>query len=237
MVNTFGFLDARLQLDERLIYGMYPEVVSTPKQQERVLKSMAGSYLYKDLLQYDQIRKPELLDKLLMALAFQLGSEVNYNELSSMLRIDRATVEKYIDLLVKAFVIFKLPPFSRNLRNEIATSRKIYFYDNGIRNAIIGDFRPIELRNDMGALWENFIISELMKQYHYQHQDGRFYFWRTYQQQEIDLILETEAKYTAYEIKWNSRKKVKFPSTFTKNYLPCDTKVINPENFEDLLIN
>ncbi|MGQ1787100.1 ATP-binding protein [Saccharicrinis sp. GN24d3] len=237
MVNTFGFLDARLQLDERLIYGMYPEVVSTPKQQERVIKSMAGSYLYKDLLQHDQIRKPELLDKLLMALAFQLGSEVNYNELSSMLRIDRATIEKYIDLLAKAFVIFKLPPFSRNLRNEIATSRKIYFYDNGIRNAIIGDFRPIELRNDMGALWENFIISELMKQYHYQDQDGRFYFWRTYQQQEIDLILETEAKYTAYEIKWNSRKKVKFPTTFTQNYLPCDTKVINPENFEDLLIN
>ena len=167
LVDYVGFVEARAQLNTRLIFGMYPEAITQTENAQDVIKSLAGSYLYKDLLQYEGIRKPELLEKLLIALALQVGAEVNYNELSGLLRVDRNTVERYIELLEKAFVIFKLSPLSRNLRNELNTGRKIYFYDNGIRNALIGDFKPIDLRNDKGALWENFVVSERMKRNSY----------------------------------------------------------------------
>ena len=237
LVDYVGFVEARAQLNTRLIFGMYPEAITQTENAQDVIKSLAGSYLYKDLLQYEGIRKPELLEKLLIALALQVGAEVNYNELSGLLRVDRNTVERYIELLEKAFVIFKLSPLSRNLRNELNTGRKIYFYDNGIRNALIGDFKPIDLRNDKGALWENFVVSERMKRNSYNGWYGHSYFWRTYQQQEIDLIEEIDGDFYAYKFKWNSRAKTKFSKTFVDKYHPQKKMCITPDNFEEILLN
>ncbi|HRP59004.1 MAG TPA: ATP-binding protein [Vicingus sp.] len=236
-VNFKGYLNARLDLNTRLIYGMYPEVVTNPTNSQQLLSSIAGSYLYKDLLQYQGIRKPEILEKILIALALQLGSEVNYNELANTLRIDRATVEQYINLLEKTYVIFKLNPFSRNLRNELSSGRKIYFYDNGIRNALIGDFKPVELRQDIGQLWENFCVSERIKQHSYKQWYGKHYFWRTYQQQEIDLIEEIDGKISTYEFKWNVNKKGGIPKTFANNYEVENELIVTPENFYASFLN
>lgn len=236
-VEFKGYLNATLDLNIRLIYGMYPEVVTDPNNTQQLLSSIAGSYLYKDLLQYQGIRKPEFLEKILVALALQLGSEVNYNELANTLRIDRTTVEQYINLLEKTYVIFKLNPFSRNLRNEFTTGRKIYFYDNGIRNALIGDFKPVELRQDIGQLWENFCISERIKQHSYEQWYGKHHFWRTYQQQEIDLIEEKDGKISIFEFKWNVNKKGHLPKTFTNNYDVENQLIVTPENFYTSFLN
>ncbi|HMQ08631.1 MAG TPA: ATP-binding protein [Saprospiraceae bacterium] len=232
----FGYAQNSKNLKQYMVYGMYPEVITHPNDAEAILKEIAGSYLYKDILQYKGIRKPEVLDHLLLALALQLGAEVNYNELSKTVGLDRATVEQYISLLEKAFVIFRVSPLSRNVRNEINTSRKIYFYDNGIRNSIIGNFKSLEFRQDVGALWENFLISERIKQLAYNKWSGRSYFWRTYQQQEIDWIEEVDGHFFAYEFKWNPRKaKAKFPKTFTDNYNPLQSLIVTPENIDDFL--
>lgn len=234
--NHFGYFTAIKNLPNYLIYGSYPEVITRPNDAENILKQIAGSYLYKDLLQYQGIRKPEVLDKLLLALALQIGSEVNYNELSRTVGIDRATVEQYISLLEKAYIIFRIKPLSRNSRNEINTSRKIYFYDNGIRNAIIGNFNLLDFRQDVGALWENFIISERIKVMNYNNLHGRSYFWRTYQQQEIDWIEERDGAFSAFEFKWNDKKKnVKFPKTFLDLYEVKETLVVTPNNIDDFL--
>lgn len=234
--SHYGYAKNLKNLNQYLIFGMYPEVISNPIEAESVLKQISGSYLYKDILQYQGIRKPEVLDKLLLALALQLGSEVNYNELSRTIGVDRATIEQYISLLEKAFVVFRLSPLSRNVRNEINTSRKIYFYDNGIRNAIIGNFKSIEFRQDIGALWENFVIAERIKTQGYNKWYGRNYFWRTYQQQEIDWIEEKDGMFSAYEFKWNTKKKSKkFPKTFLDNYSVVEQKVITPSNIDEFL--
>lgn len=234
--NHFGYFQNLKNLEQYMIYGMYPEVITNPAEAESILKQISGSYLYKDLLQYQGIRKPEVLDRLLLALALQLGSEVNYNELSRTVGLDRATVEQYISLLEKAFVVFRIQPLSRNNRNEINTNRKIFFYDNGIRNAIIGNFKSIEFRQDVGALWENFMISERIKQLNHQKFGGRYYFWRTYQQQEIDWIEEIGGSFYAYEFKWNQKKKnKKMPKTFLDNYKPEKTLVVTPDNIEEFL--
>ena len=234
--NQFGYFTAIKNLPNYLIYGSYPEVITHPNDAENIVKQIAGSYLYKDLLQYQGIRKPEVLDKLLLALALQIGSEVNYNELSRTVGIDRATVEQYISLLEKAFIIFRIKPLSRNSRNEMNTSRKIYFYDNGIRNAIIGNFNLLDFRQDVGALWENFIISEKIKVMNYNNLHGRSYFWRTYQQQEIDWIEERDGAFSAFEFKWNDKKKnVNFPKTFLDLYEVKETLVVTPNNIDDFL--
>lgn len=232
----FGFFQNQKNIPNYLIYGTYPEVITHPNESERILKQIAGSYLYKDLLQYQGIRKPEILDKLLLALALQLGSEVNYNELSRTVGVDRATVEQYISLLEKAYVVFRLGPLARNVRTEINTSRKIYFYDNGIRNTIIGNYKSLELRQDVGALWENFMISEKVKLLNYKSWAGRTYFWRTYQQQEIDWIEEINGSFSAFEFKWKTKNKhSKFPSTFLDHYPVLKTNVITPDNADDFL--
>jgi predicted AAA+ superfamily ATPase len=232
----FGFFQNQKNIPNYLIYGTYPEVITHPNESERILKQIAGSYLYKDLLQYQGIRKPEILDKLLLALALQLGSEVNYNELSRTVGVDRATVEQYISLLEKAYVVFRIGPLTRNVRTEINTSRKIYFYDNGIRNTIIGNYKSLELRQDVGALWENFMISEKVKLLNYKSWAGRTYFWRTYQQQEIDWIEEINGSFSAFEFKWNIKNKhSKFPSTFLDHYPVLKTNVITPDNADDFL--
>jgi len=234
--NNVGYLKAEQQLELRIIYGMYPDVINNFGDEKEILKQLTDSYLYKDLLSYGGIRKPEILEKLLRALAFQIGSEVSYNELAQLLGIDKKTVSNYIDLLCQAYVVFKLPSFSKNLRNEIKTNQKIYFYDTGVRNMIIGDLNPLEVRQDKGNLWENFLIAERLKYNAYNGSLSKGYFWRTVQQQEIDYVEEEAGTITGFEIKWNSKSKVKIPKTFTEAY-NTEVKIIHKENFREFLKN
>ncbi|WP_443946365.1 ATP-binding protein [Pedobacter sp. AW1-32] len=236
MVNTHGFLTETRLVNQRLIYGYYPEVVNNLGHEEIRLKQLANSYLYKDILAWDKIQKPDKMEKLVQALAFQVGSEVSYHELGQITGLDNQTTEKYIDLLEKAFIIFRLNSLSRNLRNELKKSRKIYFYDNGIRNAVINQFSPATLRQDIGQLWENFVISERQKMLAYEQINCNKYFWRTHAQQEIDYIEEKNGIMTAYEIKWNAKTKVKFPKSFLEAYENVQTKVISPETFTEFLL-
>lgn len=235
--KSSGYIDVNNLLESRLIYGSYPDILSNVGDAQELLRTLADSYLYKDILATDYMRKPELLDKLLKALAFQLGSEVSYNELAQTIGSDSKTVEKYINLLEKCFIIFRLNGLSRNLRNELKKAKKIYFYDNGIRNAIIQQFAPLDLRNDTGALWENFFISERIKRNHYQRNFCNIYFWRTTTQQEIDYIEENDGVMTAFEMKWSHRKKnTPFPESFLKSYPIKDSVIITPENYLDYLL-
>jgi len=236
MVDHHGLLEETRLLKHRLVFGYYPEIVTKPGEEIRLLKSLAGSYLYKDVLSYEKIKKPVILDKLVRALALQVGSEVSFNELSQMVGIDKETVEVYIDLLEKSFVVFRLDAFSRNVRNEIKKGKKIYFYDNGIRNALIGHFAPVENRQDIGILWENYIISERVKYNHHRDFYGKSYFWRTAQQQEIDYLEETDGSIQAYEFKWNPRKKAKFPTTFLNAYNIKNGLAVSPENITEFLL-
>ncbi len=218
-------------LHHRLIYGYYPEVVSYPAESKEILLTLTNNYLYKDLLSYKGIKKPAMLQKLAKALALQVGSEVSYNELSNLIGIDKETVENYIDLLEKCFIVFRIDSYSNNKRNEIKKGKKVYFYDNGIRNAIIANFSPIDLRTDAGALWENFIISERIKRNAYYGSYAQLYFWRTTDQSEVDLIEEYDGQLHAYEFKFNSKRKAKVPSAFINNYPNATFEVITPENF------
>lgn len=235
MVQHHGLLQEKRLIEHRLIFGYYPEIVTKTGEETELLKLLANSYLYKDLLTLEQIKKPLLLEKLLKALALQIGSEISYHEIAQTIGSDSKTVDKYIDLLEKTFVVFRLPAFSRNVRNEIKKGKKVYFYDCGIRNAIINSFKPLNARTDTGALWENFVIAERVKILRYKNVDASYYFWRTTQQQEIDLIEEVDDKLTAYEFKWSKTEKVRFPQTFTENYPNTATQIISPENIEDFI--
>jgi predicted AAA+ superfamily ATPase len=232
--NHVGYLNAENQLEHRLIYGMYPDVLNDPTLETKILKNLAQSYLYQDILALAGIRKPDILDRLLMALALQIGNEVSYNELAQLLQIDKGTVMKYIDLLEQSFIIFTLPSFSRKLRNEIKNNRKIYFYDNGIRNAIINNFNGLEARTDKGALWENFLISERRKQNAYTQNYCRTYFWRTQIQQEIDYLEESNGEIRAFEFKWNNTKKFRYPATFANSYESIPS-LIDKNNFREFI--
>lgn len=236
ILNANGILAVRQTLESRLIYGSYPDVLNYQAEARETLTNLTNSYLYKDLLELEGIRKPALLEKLLVALALQLGSEVSYNELAQTIGSDSKTVEKYIDLLEKCFIIFRLQAFSRNLRNELKKSRKIYFYDNGVRNAILQNFTPLALRNDTGALWENFFISERLKANHYAGRYAKSYFWRTKSQQEIDYVEESDGMFRAFELKWNPKKaNAAIPSAFMQAYPVAEAVVITPENYLDYL--
>ena len=237
MVNHTSLMEEKRMVPHRMVFGYYPEIISTPGHEIKLLKNLAGSYLYKDILSFGIIKKPALLDKLLKALALQLGSEVSYNELSQMIGADKETVERYINLLEKAFIIFQLNALSRNARNEIKKGKKIYFYDNGIRNALIGNFQQFEIRTDKGALWENFIISERIKTLSYNQFYGNYYFWRTFRQQEIDFIEEKDGVFSAYEFKLNPKKKGRFSKTFTEAYPVKELKTISPGNLEEFLLD
>ena len=230
-----GFLVSEQQLENRLLYGFYPDVLNNPGQERDILKNLVNSYLYRDILAYSDIRKPEILEKLVQALALQIGNEVSYNELSQIVGVDKSTISKYIDLLQKGFVLFKLSSFSRNIRNEIKTNKKIYFFDNGIRNMIIGNFTSLELRTDKGALWENFLISERIKQNMYKNNYAKTYFWRTKQQQEIDFVEEVDGKLKGYEFKWKAKKNVKIPKSFLRTY-GATGKVISRDNFREFVV-
>lgn len=235
MVGHHGLLEEKRQLERRLVYGYYPEVINNPDEAEERIKLLADSYLYKDILLLEQVKKPVLLEKLLRALALQIGAEVNYAELAQIVASDPKTVEKYLDLLEKAFVVFKLPALNRNVRNEIKKGKKIYFFDCGIRNAILNDFKPLHNRTDIAALWENFVISERYKFIHNKNEKKFFYFWRTTQQQEIDLIEEQGNEMTAFEIKWNPSAKMKFSTTFTDNYSVKELIRVHQKNFDEIL--
>jgi predicted AAA+ superfamily ATPase len=228
-------LEEKRMLEQRLVYGMYPDIVNHPSDAKILLTELTNSYLFKDILIYKDIRRPGELNKLLIALSLQIGSEVSYNELSRTIGMDKETIERYLDLLEKVFVIFRLPAFSRNLRTELKKSRKIYFYDNGIRNALINNFQPLALRNDKGALWENFIISERKKYNEYKQIAVNTYFWRTFAQQEIDYIEERDGCLYAFECKWNEDKKAGLPRTFAETYPEHCYNVINPSNYLDFI--
>jgi len=233
--GKIGYLEAKMQLKNRLIFGMYPDVINNPGEEVEILSTLVNSYLYKDILSYSGIKKPEVLNKLIRALALQVGSEVNYNELSRLVGIDKNTIEKYITVLEQGYVIFRLNSFSRNMRNEIKKGKKIYFYDNGVRNTVIKSMNELEFRADVGALWENFLVSERIKQNKYKLQMASSYFWRTTQQQEIDYVEEVNMKLFAYEFKWNLKSKAKIPKTFTKQY-EAENKVISQENFREFVV-
>jgi len=236
MVKHHGLINEKRMLHTRLIYGYYPEIVTNQGQEIKLLKGLAGSYLYKDILSFGQIKKPVVLDKILKLLAHQVGSEVSYLELSRNVGVDKETIERYIDLLEKAFIIFRLNALSGNARNEIKKGKKIFFHDNGIRNALIGNFLPWEQRTDKGALWENFIISERIKKTSYDGFYGNHYFWRTRQQQEIDLIEEVDGLFRVFEFKVNPHKAVKIPLTFSKSYKVSSSKTISPNNLDEILL-
>jgi len=236
MVNEDSLMEEKRMLEHRLIYGYYPEIITHAGEEKEILNLLTSSYLYKDLFALEQIKRPPLLEKILLALALQMGNEVSYRELGQIVGADNETVERYIDLLEKAFIIFKLTALSRNLRNELKKSRKVYFYDNGVRNAIIKNFNPLSLRQDTGALWENFLLSERMKTNHYSGQWVNRWFWRTHSQQEIDYIEEYEGRLHAYEFKWNPSAKVRFPKTFLNAYPDSQTYLITPNNFDEFLL-
>ena len=235
--QSSGYIELTGALETRLIYGSYPDILNHANDARELLRMLTDSYLYKDILATDQLRKPDVLDKLLRALAFQVGSEVSYNELAQTVGTDSKTVERYIELLEKCYIIFRLHGLSRNLRNELKKAKKIYFYDNGVRNAVIQQFAPLELRNDAGALWENFFISERIKHNHYQQNYCNIYFWRTKSQLEIDYIEEQNGQMTAFEMKWNPKKSnTSIPETFLNAYDVKETVIITPDNYLDYLL-
>ena len=235
VANMSSVFEELGHLETRLIYGYYPEIVTHPGEEKERLLELVTSYLYKDVLIWENLQKADKITKLLQALAFQAGSQVSYSEIGSIVGLDSKTVEKYIDLLEKAFIIYRLTSYSGNLRNELKASKKIFFYDNGVRNALISAFNPLELRDDIGILWENFIMAELLKKDKNAKKIARRWFWRTKQSQEIDLIHETDGVFTAYEFKWNEKKNPRCPAEFAKAYPEIVYHVINRGNFIDYL--
>ncbi len=236
MTAHHGLMEEKRLLPHRMIFGYYPEIVTSPGEEIKLLRNLSSSYLYKDILSFGIIKKPVILDKLLKALALQIGNEVSFVEIGQLVGADKETIERYVDLLEKAFIIYRLNALSRNVRNEIKRGKKFYFWDNGIRNAVIGNFLQWENRADRGALWENFIVSERLKYLAYREFYGTYYFWRTTQQQEIDYIEEKDGKFSAFEFKVNPRKKARLPLTFSRAYPLNSFNVISPKNIEDFLL-
>ncbi len=231
--------DIQFHLNQSLIFGTYPEVFKFTTNDEKILhlRNLADSYLYKDVLEFNLVKSSQKVRELLVALALQIGNEVSYSELSSTISVDRKTVEYYIDLLEKSFVIFRLYGFSRNLRSEINRKVKIYFYDLGIRNTLINNFNDLSLRNDGGAIFENFAISEMLKKEVNKPQKSSLYFWRTYEQKEVDLVAEKNGVITAHEMKLHQPKKTTHFKKYKKLYPESLTKVITIDNVINELID
>lgn len=237
LTDKENVLQVHQNLEEKIVYGYYPEVVlmNDLGQKKDYLKNIVNSYLLKDILVLDGLKNSKKMLELLKLIAFQIGSEVSYDELSRQLGLSRNTVEKYLDLLSKVFVIYKLGAFSRNLRKEVSKAGKWYFYDTGIRNAIISNFSLLSQRLDNGQLWENYLINERIKQNFYFNQDKSFYFWRTYDGQEIDLIEVENGKLNAFEFKWGE-KLPRVPRAFADNYSEATYQVVNKSNFLDFIL-
>lgn len=233
---TKDYLDAIRKLITLLIFGSYPQVAieDNLKEKRHLLENIRNGYLLKDILQLENIKDSLFVMNLLRLLAFQIGNDISFNELARNLQTTVKTIKRYLEILEKAFIIFRLNGFSRNLRKEITKSPRFYFWDNGIRNAIISNFNPIEMRDDVGKLWENFCISERLKKQIYLETFSNFYFWRTYDQQEIDLIEETDGHINAYEFKWGD-KDAKVPKAFHDNYQDAGFQTINRVNFFEFL--
>ncbi len=236
MVDHSNFIEESRLLPHRLVYGFYPEVINSLGKEERVLNDLVDGFLYKDILNLEGVKKSATLQKLVQMLAFRIGSEINYTSLGNDLGINRLTVERYIDILEKNFIIFSLTAFSSNHDNELKKGRKVYFWDNGLRNRIVKNFKPIELRDDIGALWENFFISERKKKLSYDQSYKDTYFWRNAQQAEIDFLEIKNGDIDAFKIKYNPNQKVNFTKSFTEKYLPKSTRVIHKENFWEFLL-
>lgn len=237
MVAQTNLLEELRLIPHRMVYGYYPEVVSNPGNEQSILKELCDSFLYKDVLSLEGINKPDKIIRLLKALAFQIGSQVSYNEVGQLIGLDPKTVERYIDILEKSFIIFRLGSFSRNLRNELKQSRKIYFWDLGIRNMLIGNMSQVENRQDVGALWENYGIAERLKRNAYQGSIAQSWFWRTQQQKEIDYLEEENGRLCAYELKWNEKKAgTRVPEAFATAYPEATFQVVTPKNIDDFLL-
>lgn len=236
LVEHNGLLEEKRLLNHRLVFGSYPDVVNNAGNERLVLTELADSYLYKDILTFDRIKKSDKLVKLLQALAFQVGSEVSYNELAQTCGLDPKTVESYVTLLEQSYIVFRLGSFSRNLRNELKFSRKIYFWDCGIRNAVIGNYQMVESRMDTGALFENYIVAERLKKLRYEKSYAKSYFWRSKTKQEIDYIEDIDGKISAVEMKWNPNRKAALPLSFARSYGNTDFKVITRDNYENFLL-
>lgn len=238
MASHSGLLNEHRMIPHRMVYGFYPEVVTSPGEEREVLQELSDSYLYKDILALESINKSDKVVKLLQALAYQIGEQVSFNEVGQLIGLDPKTVEKYVGILEQNYVVFRLASFSRNLRNELKKSRKIYFWDLGIRNAVISNFQMVENRTDAGALWENFVIAERMKMLNNRHATASSWFWRTQQQSEIDYIEDSEGHLQAVELKWNTSKaRVKEPDTFRRGYPDAGFSVITPDNVDDFLLS
>ncbi|MFZ4463991.1 MAG: ATP-binding protein [Bacteroidales bacterium] len=233
--KTYGLMEVIENLPNRLVFGSYPEVVTKAEMARDVVVNIAQSYLYKDILSLSGLRKPQILDNLLKALSWQVGSQVSYSELSRSLGIDVKTIDHYINILEKNFVLFVLPSFARNLRSELSRSKKIYFYDNGIRNSVINNFSSIPMRSDVGQLWENYLISERIKWLKNSNIQANQYFWRTVNQTEIDYIEETDGRISAFEFKYNPNNKAKISGSFIEAYQPVETRQIHQENYWEWL--
>ncbi len=233
-----NFKETTQKLEERLLFGSYPELEQYPDWNDKInyLKEIINSYLLKDILVYEGIKLSNKILDLLKLIAFQVGQEVSLQELARQLGISKNTVESYLDLLSKVFVIYKVPGFSRNLRKEITKSNRWYFYDNGIRNGIIANFTRLEARTDVGALWENYVASERVKFQNYTQKTVSNYFWRTYDQQELDWLEEENGILYGYEFKWNENRKVKIPGAFAKAYPEASFEVINKQNYLDFIM-
>ncbi len=237
MVAQTNLLEELRLIPHRMVFGYYPEVVSNPGNEATILKELSDSFLYKDILSFESINKPDKIVRLLKALAFQIGSQVSYNEISQLIGLDSKTVERYIDILEKSYIIFRLGSFSRNLRNELKQSRKIYFWDLGIRNILIGNLAQVENRADTGALWENYIIAERLKRNSYNNSIAQYWFWRTQQQKEIDYLEEENGLLNAYEFKWNDKKSnTRVPDSFAKAYPDAQFHIITQKNADEFLI-
>ena len=230
--------ELREHLASWLIFGSYPEVVEAPTQQHKieVITEITDSYLLKDILAFDRVRHSRSLVDLLRLLAFQVGNEVSLNELATQISMDVKTAQRYLDLLEKAFVIIRVGGFSRNLRKEITRKAKYYFYDNGIRNALIAQFNQLEQRNDVGQLWENFVFVERLKRRTYAPLYANVYFWRTYDQQEIDMVEEREGKLFGYECKWSPTKRIAPPKSWSAAYPGAAFSVVTSDNYCDFVL-
>ncbi len=231
MYSHLSPFEVEKKIPFHLVFGCYPDVFNYPDDAETLLKNLSNNYLYKDVLVWKDIRKPQLLDRLLQLLAHQIGSEVSTAELANQLRVKSETVESYIDLLEKSFVVFRLPAFSNNPRKEISKMQKIFFWDNGIRNAVLDQFDDVSIREDIGKLWENFMISERMKWLAWNAPNTKSYFWRNYNQSEVDYVEVHKKRITAFEMKWKASKSHKVTAAFTNAYPEAQTQIITPIHF------
>jgi hypothetical protein len=238
LLGTYNRFELREILPNFLIFGSYPEVITAPTRNERIeiVSEIANSYLLKDILSFDRVKSSRTLLDLLKLLAFQIGSEVSLNELATQLGVEVRTVQRYLDLLEKAFVIIRLSGFSRNLRQEITSKAKYYFLDTGIRNALIAQFNDPDQRNDLGQLWENFMVIERLKYRTYAAIPANMYFWRTYDQQEIDLVEERDGRLFGYEYKWSFKKTIVPPRSWVATYSEAEFGVVHPQNYQDFIL-